>query len=91
MGGTITKKEIKSVDFGPEAEMGRPKASQRTKCIALAFVRVIAKAEPSSKIEETVSINAQFGRKSLHSGMVHCLPHLTRCGEVYESREVLDI
>ena len=71
--------------------MGRPKASQRTKCIALAFVRVIAKAEPSSKIEETVSINAQFGRKSLHSGMVHCLPHLTRCGEVYESREVLDI
>jgi hypothetical protein len=68
--------------------MGRPKASQRTKSIALAFVQVITKGEAGSGSEETVSINAQFGRKSLHSGMVHCLPHLTRCGDVYENREV---
>ena len=68
--------------------MGRPKASQRIKCIALAFVRVMTKAETSSVSDETVSINAQFGRKSLHSGMVQCLPHLTRCGDLYENREV---
>ena len=68
--------------------MGRPKASPRVKCIALAFVRVMTKAENSSVSDENISINAQSGRKSLHSGMVQCLPHLTRCGDLYENREV---
>ncbi len=69
--------------------MGRPKASHRIKCIAMAFVRVVTMRKPGSGKNEDVSINAQFGRKSLHSGMVQCLAHLTRCGDHYENREVL--
>ena len=68
--------------------MGRPKASQRIKCIAIAFVRVMTKREPQLGGDEAISINAQFGRKSLHSGMVQCLSRLTRCGDLDENREV---
>ena len=71
--------------------MGRPKASQRTKCIAHAFVQVISEREPASGSEESISINAQFGRQSLHSGMVHCLPFLIRCTDFYKNREVISI
>ena len=68
--------------------MARPKASQRIKCVALAFVHVVTKVDPASCSDDAVSVNAQFGRKSVHSGMLQCLPHLTRCGTVFENREV---
>ena len=68
--------------------MGRPKASQRTKCIALAFVRTMTEVGLNSGNDEPVSTSAYYGRKSPHCGMVECLPHLTRCGAVYVNREV---
>ena len=68
--------------------MARPKASQRIKYIALAFVRVVTKVDPISCSDDAVSVNAQFGRKSVHSGMLQCLHHLTRCGKLFENREV---
>ena len=68
--------------------MARPKASQRIKCVALAFVHVVTKVDPASCSDDAVSVNAQFGRKSVHSGMLQCLPHLTRCGTLFENREV---
>jgi hypothetical protein len=69
--------------------MGRPKASQRIKCIAMAFIRVMTKPEQGAGSDEKISVNSQFCRKSLHSGMVQCLAHLTRCGDHHENREVL--
>ncbi len=56
--------------------------------MAMAFVRVITNPKPGPGGDDAISINAQFGRKSLHSGMVQCLAHLTRCGDHYENREV---
>ena len=68
--------------------MGRPKVSPRIKNIALAFVRIVTKNEPGITSEECISVNSQFGRKSLHSAMMHCLPHLTRSLDRVENREV---
>ena len=68
--------------------MGRPKVSLRNKNIALAFVKIVTRNEPGVLSEECISVNSQFGRKSLHSAMVHCLPHLTRSFDRVDNREV---
>ena len=68
--------------------MVRPKASHRIKSIAMSFVHVMTKPESGNASNESVSIRDQFGRKSLHSGMVQCLGHLARSGDIFTNREV---
>jgi hypothetical protein len=67
--------------------MGRPKASESVKMIALAFIKILTKDDCGTN-KAKISVNAQYGRKSLHCALVHCIPQMTRGGHYKENRQV---
>ena len=67
--------------------MGRPKASESVKMIAIQFIKVLTRDECGPK-ETKISVNAHYGRKSLHCALLHCIPQMTRGGHYKDNRKV---
>jgi hypothetical protein len=68
--------------------MGRPKASESVKMIAIQFIKVVTKEKCGPK-EAMISVYAHHGRKSLHCALLHCIPQLTRGGHYKENKQVV--
>ncbi len=69
--------------------MGRPKASESVKMIAIQFIKVLSRNECGPKVAK-ISVNAHYGRKSLHCALLHCIPQMTRGGHYKENRQVTE-